>query len=74
MIFKDKLEQATINSILSDLDDRLCGIEYEVRRDEINHIVSKIRNVLDAGFLHVKHEKRNANMSKVNRGSIKAVF
>ena len=49
--FQHSLDQTTLNSILSDLVDTSSGTEYEVERDKINHIVSKIRDIfINAGL------------------------
>ena len=73
--FQNGLDQATINSILSYLVDRSSGIEYEVKRDEINHVVSEIRSVfIKAGFQHVKARKTERKHVKVNPGSMITVF
>ena len=47
--FQNSLDQATLNSILSDLVDTSSGIEYEAERDKNYHIVCKIRDILMMG-------------------------
>ena len=44
--FQNSLDQATLNSILSDLVDTSSGVEYEAERDKNYHIVCKIRDIL----------------------------